>query len=422
MVGFGSFRVGSRFDAPRLDSMPMNCSVDPHRSASGRDMGPSVVPAVSYLEFSRGIHERVMRDRVPIAGSLELTNRCNFDCAHCFIVTGPGPDSREMNTAQVKRVLDQLAEAGTLWLLITGGDPLIRKDFAEVYLHAKRLGLITTVFTNGAMVTDEIADLFAEYRPFTVEITLYGHSRDAYETMTQKRGSFRRAREGIDRLLRRDVPLELKGVATTLNSHEMDDMKDWVESLGLEFRFDQVINPRKDGGHAPLAVRLSPGAVLKMDVSDQERVDAWVEFMCKFDRRKNTDDRLYHCGAGMVNFNISAYGRLTMCGMSERPGYDLKTGSFLEGWERALPMERAKPYSREYACRTCDRISLCGNCPAMAEMENGDPETTVDYLHSIAAARENAFSRGEVSRIPTRADPPTPKAPELQPMHSLPGL
>ena len=400
----------------------MNCSVDPHRSTTGHEVGPSVVPAVSYLDFSRGIHERVMRDRVPIAGSLELTNRCNYDCAHCFIVTGPGPDPREMSTVQVKRVLDQLAEAGTLWLLMTGGDPLIRTDFAEIYLHAKRLGLITTVFTNGAMVTDAIADLLAEYRPFTVEITLYGQSRDVYETMTQKRGSFRRAREGIDRLMRRGVPLELKGVATTLNYHEMDEMKDWVESLGLEFRFDQVINPRKDGGHAPLAVRLSPGAVLDMDLSDQERVDAWVEFMCKFDKRKNTDDRLYHCGAGMVNFNISADGRLTMCGMSERPGYDLTTGTFREGWERALPIERAKLYSREYACTDCDLISLCGNCPAMAEMENGDPETTVDYLHSIATARAKAFTRVEVPRIPPRVDPPPPETPVLQPVHSMPGL
>jgi len=337
-------------------------------------------------------------------------------------VTGPGPDRLELTTGQVLRILDELAEAGTLWLLMTGGDPLIRKDFAEIYLHAKKLGFLITVFTNGALVTDALADLFAEWRPFTVEITLYGHTRATYETMTAKRGSHRRTREGIRRLLDRGVPIELKSVATTLNHHEMDDMKHWVEALGLEFRFDQVINPRKDGGHAPLAVRLAPDAVLAMDLDDQERVDAWVEFMCKFDRRQVDDGRLYHCGAGLVNFNITAYGELTMCGMSLRPGYGLKTGSFREGWERALPIERATRYSREYACTICDLISLCGACPAMAEMENGDPETTVDYLHNIAVARERAFSRGDASRVPTNGSKTPPEARELHPLPTLPGL
>ena len=168
----------------------------------------------------------------------------------------------------------------------------------------------------------------------------------------------------------------------------------------MEFRFDQVINPRKDGGANPLSVRLSPEMVLDLDMEDEERLDAWVEFMCRFNRRRQTDGHLYHCGAGLVNFNITAYGQLTMCGMSQRPGYDLVAGSFREGWEHALPKERARYYSKDYECTTCDLISLCGNCPAMAEMENGDPETTVEYLHEIANLRASAFEVSPSCYIP----------------------
>ena len=137
-----------------------------------------------------------------------------------------------------------------------------RKDFLDIYTEAKKRGFLITLFTNGTMITPRIADHLAEYRPFAIEITLYGATRETYETLTQIPGSFDRCMKGIRLLQERSLPLKLKTVPTTINFHEVFEMKRFAEQdLGVEFKFDPLLNPRTDCSQSPLAVRLSPEQV-----------------------------------------------------------------------------------------------------------------------------------------------------------------
>jgi MoaA/NifB/PqqE/SkfB family radical SAM enzyme len=119
------------------------------------------IPITNYSEFSRRLHDKVVGRRIPISGSIEVTARCNLRCAHCYINLPAGDRhalERELNCQELFSILDQMVDEGCLWLLITGGEPLIRPDFLDIYTYAKKKGILITLFTNGTTITPRIAD------------------------------------------------------------------------------------------------------------------------------------------------------------------------------------------------------------------------------------------------------------------------
>ena len=128
-------------------------------------------PDLSYSEFGEQLVSKIGNKRVPISGTVELTERCNLECAHCYINL-PADDQqaqrKELTYEQWCNIFDQIAEEGCLSLLLTGGEPLLRPDFLDIYAYAKRKGFIITLFTNGTMLTPEIADYLQEWPPFLV--------------------------------------------------------------------------------------------------------------------------------------------------------------------------------------------------------------------------------------------------------------
>ncbi|HEY7169095.1 MAG TPA: radical SAM protein, partial [Candidatus Binatia bacterium] len=158
----------------------------------------------SYAAYSADIHQRAALERLPINGTIEVTRRCPLSCLHCYNNL-PMQDrvarESELSFEEHCRILDEITEAGCVWLLYTGGEIFARRDFLDIYTYAKRKGLIITLFTNGTMITPAIADHLAEWRPFAIEITLYGRSKETYERVTGIPGSYERCRRGIDLIL-----------------------------------------------------------------------------------------------------------------------------------------------------------------------------------------------------------------------------
>jgi radical SAM protein with 4Fe4S-binding SPASM domain len=350
----------------------------------------------SYAEFSQTVHERSRGKRVPLSGTLELTWRCNLSCRHCCCnlpVDDGVASSAELTTTEYLRLFDQLAESECFWLLLTGGEPLIRRDFRELYIEAKKRGFLITLFTNGTCLTPETADLLAEWPPFQVEITLYGHSREVYEAVTQAPGSFARCLRGIDLLRERGIPLGLKTVVMRENKAEIGQIKAFTEELGLSFRFDGMITPRLDRGRQPLAVRLTPRELLDLDLADEDRVKEWERLYDQYCRPSDAVDAgdLYQCGAGITGFSVDPYGGLRVCSLSRCDGYDLRSGDFASGWQR-LKVFRAKKSTRSTRCDACHIKVMCGMCPANAELEEGDPETPVDFLCETAHLRASRLT------------------------------
>jgi radical SAM protein with 4Fe4S-binding SPASM domain len=299
----------------------------------------------------------------------------------------------ELSVDEHRDLLDQMADAGCLWILYTGGEIFARRDFLDIYTYAKKKGFLITLFTNGTLITHRIADCLVEWRPFSIEITLYGRTKETYERLTGIPGSYDRCMRGIDLLLERGLPLKLKTVAVSINKHEVGDMKKFAQGLGVEFKFDSMINPRIDCSQSPLAVRLQPWEIVKMDLEDQERVAEWKKFAKRFNGPVPSElsHDLYQCGGGVGGFAVDPEGKMSICVLSHVETFDLRRGSFSDGWDHFLRQVRRKKITRVTKCTACQIKPMCGMCPANGELENGDPESPVDFLCHVAHLRARAL-------------------------------
>ena len=352
------------------------------------------IPEISYTEFSKRIYEKVRAERIPYSGVIELSFRCNHNCVHCYIPQAP--KGKELTCREICDILDVVVSEGCLFLLITGGEPLIRSDFLDIYKYAKKKGLIITLFTNGTLITDEIADCFKKWPPDKVEITLHGITKETYEKVTGVKNSFEKCIQGIHLLLERKISLNLKTTVMTLNKDEIGEIKRYVKGLGLDFRYDALIHAGLGGNKDPCRVRISAEEVVKLDIEDEERSKEWIEFCQEFWGPVRSG-KLYNCGAGLNSFHIDPYGKMSVCGTSRIPNYNLRQGSFQDGYYNFFPKVLSqKLKNKQNKCDRCEMLALCGQCPEWAQLESGNPEKPVEYLCRIAGLRAAAFKK-EVS-------------------------
>jgi radical SAM protein with 4Fe4S-binding SPASM domain len=356
-----------------------------------------MIETQSYADFSRIVHDQVNPLRIPVNGTIEITNRCPLECAHCYNnlpMSDGTARKRELSTEDHKRLLDELFDLGCLWLLYTGGEIFARADFLEIYKYARDKGFLITLFTNATLITERIADFLGENPPFDIEVTLYGRTKATYESLTGIPGSFEKCLRGIHLILQRNLPLKLKTVALTINKHEIAAMKKFAHDLGIEFKFDPMINPRIDCSSSPLAVRLTPADIVSLDLDDAERVSEWrrLAIDCAPVLPEEAEARmLYECGGGVNSFAIDPYGDLSICVLSHFDRYNVREGTVREGWEQFLRKVRTRKISRVTKCTRCALKSLCGSCAANAELETGDPEAPVDFLCRTAHLRAEVF-------------------------------
>jgi radical SAM protein with 4Fe4S-binding SPASM domain len=353
------------------------------------------IPSIGFQELiSRIVHGNV-RERVPLQGSIELTYRCNLACEHCWVNLPSGDRgarARELSSGELARITDEIVDAGGLWLLLTGGEVFLRPDFFEIYRYMKRKGLMVLIYTNGTTITERVADQLAECPPSRVEISLYGVTPGTYRRMTGH-DALNRCLRGIRLLLDRKINLNLKTVTTTSNYDEFLEIRDYaMREFGIFLRYDPNINFRKvEGreGFAPARVRLSAEQVVALD----RIIDADEQAFPASYRRDNTltTDYVFSCGAGINTYHVDPYGRMTSCMMVKSIGYDLRAGSFKEGWASFFERIVERKKSRAGRCDACAISRTCDSCPGWSDLEHGDLETPVDYLCEINHKRAEAF-------------------------------
>jgi radical SAM protein with 4Fe4S-binding SPASM domain len=198
---------------------------------------------------------------------------------------------------------------------------------------------------------------------------------------------------GIRLLLDRGLPLKLKTVGTRINRHEVVAMRQLAEEeFGVEFKFDSLINPRIDCSQAPVSVRLSPEDVVALDmywpqVAREHRQRLHNELSTPLIR----ETTVYVCGGGLRSFAINPYGEMSICVISQQETYDVRAGGVRKGWEQFLSKVRNRARTRPSKCDECRIQSVCSMCPANGELENGDPESPVEFLCEVAHLRALAL-------------------------------
>lgn len=347
-------------------------------------------------EHIERLNRKIEDERIPFSGSIDLTRRCNLHCIHCYLAESASRPvgSRELSTQQIRSIIDEITEAGCLFLLITGGEPLLRKDFSEIYCHAKSNGLLLTIFTNGTLITESVADLFSELPPYSVEISLYGATASTYEKITGIKGSYNLCIKGIQILLRNKINVQLKTMLMSINSHELSSIEDLAKNFGVRFRFDAAVFPRMDGDKTPLNYRVSPEDAVHKELSDPVRYRDWQEYVLRNNGNYVTEN-LYVCGAGSTNFHIDSYGNLQPCLMTHNVRYDLLRGNFLSGWYTIYESVKQRRVRQDFSCKGCEKVAFCNYCPAFFFLENGAEDICSEYLCRLGSLRHAGLKNTE---------------------------
>jgi radical SAM protein with 4Fe4S-binding SPASM domain len=367
---------------------------------------------VSTLEIQDlPLWDKMKDRRAPVSFNLEVTARCNNDCHHCYINLPAGDlaaQARELTVAEISNIADQAAKLGVVWCLVTGGEPLLRPDFTELYLVLKRKGLLVSIFTNATLVNEEHVALFDKYPPRDIEVTVYGVTRETYEAVTRRPGSFAAFMHGLHLLLDSGVRVRLKAMAIQSNLHEQAAIAEFCRARTKDFyRFDPQLHLRCDGDPVRngeiIAERLSPEQIVALENTDKQRMDALQD---KCDMLINEElthcgcDHLFHCGAGTGSFDVSYDGRFRLCSSLWAPGttYDLRQGTLAEAWNDFVPRVRdLRSQRREFleSCRKCALVNLCLWCPAHAHLETGALDGATPYFCAVAHARAEALRRNK---------------------------
>ena len=339
---------------------------------------------------------------------LELTARCNNDCRHCYINLPPGDRAARAAELPLDRIMDLADEAlalGAVWCLLTGGEPLLREDFPDIYVGLKKKGLLVSVFTNAALVTEDHVRLFLRYPPKNIEVSVYGVTRATYERVTRRPGSFDAFSRGLALLLDNGLRVRLKAMALRSNVRELPAIADFCRVRTKDyFRFDPFLHLRYDGDPARnaeiAAERLSPDEIVALERSDPERFRALKDQGCDLllpEEHGPGCGHLIKCGAGTDSLVVGPDGRVRLCYSLCHPDcvYDLRAGSLAEAFHDFVPRVRdLRSESPEYAakCGACPLVNLCLWCPAHAHLERGALDAPVDYFCEVAHARERMLA------------------------------
>ncbi len=350
-------------------------------------------------EEGEGFWNQLRRDawdrHIPLSGGMDLTRHCNLRCAHCYLgprndddFVFPGP---ELETSRILSILDEVTEAGCLFLLLTGGEVLLHPDFEQIYTHARRNGLYVTVFTNATLVDDRVVRLFREMPPKVVEVSLYGATAETYERVTGVAGSFAQCMDGIRRLHEGGVKLTLKTTVMTLNIHEVPAIRSFASELGVRLRTDPGLIPTLEGDRRPMDLRVSPQEAVRVELEVEGRVQEWAQTIEETRQENRTrDDSLYPCAAGRRAFYVDSCGILRPCQLTTGIEYDLKQGDFLAGWQEVIPRVSALCLPPNSDCVHCESMTLCRYCPPAFALETGSDRVPSPYLCATGRKRHEA--------------------------------
>ena len=337
---------------------------------------------------------------------IELTERCNNDCIHCC-VNRPSGDrrakARELATDEIHKVLQEAADLGCLAVRFTGGEPLLRDDFEEIYVAARRLGLRVMVFTNASLLTPRLIGLLRKIPPLErMEISVYGLTRESCRAVTRNPGCYDAARRAIGLLVEHKIPFILKGTLLPPTMAEKAQFETWAatvtgKDLKAAFVMTLDLTSRRDPAKNDLirGLRMSARQFIEFSTAGNGgRLEDWKRFVVKFAGLPGK--RLFTCFPGRSRGSVDAYGMFQYCLSLRHPEtiHELKKGSLkkaiLEFLPRLAEMTATDPRYLE-RCSRCFLKAFCQQCPAKSWTEYGTLDTPVDYFCEITHAQATSI-------------------------------
>lgn len=314
------------------------------------------------------VSQRALELGVPISVHLDLTYRCNERCLHCYL---DHDDRGEMTTDEIKHVLDQLAEAGVFFLTLSGGEPLMRKDFFEILGHARSLLFNVKVKTNGLLIGEKEAQQLLALGVESVQLSVYSHRPEIHDGVTKVKGSLERTKKAIRFLRSQGLKVTVANVMMTANLGDQEGVRALAAELDAIYSLDPTITPHIDGDMSLLKLRI-PTYELQKVMHSEELVGGNVDEYCAPSPETDADAlESTPCSAGHTACYVSPYGDVFPCVQFPLPTGNLRRQKFLAIWKDSPEMNEVRSIRLKdlSTCSGCGHVGGCTRCPGLAYME-----------------------------------------------------
>lgn len=332
--------------------------------------------------------DRAFATSTPISGSFELLPVCNMNCRMCYVRMSQQEMlqmGKPLSANEWLRIGEEAVKQGAMFILLTGGEPLLHVDFIEIYLGLRSLGLCLTINTNGTLITPHLVEVLKNDVPRRVNVSLYGTSNTVYADLCRNPQGFTQVMKGIKLLRDADIPVKLNYTLTPQNRKEWDAISTISDELGIPVSTPTYMFPparKPNFGSIPLN-RMTPQQVAETQLEIlyknfhscedyKENLQGILDGINELERNSCPEIQVpggYLCSAGVSSFWVNWKGELTPCGMLQLPAKNLLECNFEEAW--SYIKEESRKVFTSNKCFHCKYRCICQNCAASALAETG---------------------------------------------------
>lgn len=326
-------------------------------------------------EIFEQLREWAVQKQVPLVVHFDLTYRCNLRCVHCYL--SGGRKQSECAFEEIKDILEQLAEVGTLYLTLSGGEIFLRKDLPEIVREARRLHFAVRLLTSGTLIDDGVIDEIAEWCPELIALSVYDLDPAIHDGITKKHGSLIKTLSVIAALRERNVPIKISSVLMQSNIGGYRRLYNFVKEIGAQFQVDYRITPKTNGSQIPLQYHITdqqarqvlsdPVFLREYELREYEAAPDPVQgYSGVFNK--------IPCGAGHMSCYISPYGVVTPCVQVSVECSSLREKTFSEIWNNSPELKafRTIRFSDMPKCAKCELFAYCRPCLGLNLVETGN--------------------------------------------------
>lgn len=345
----------------------------------------TLVKTDSSIERIR--EELWIKNRHPHVGGIELTTSCNLRCVHCYL-----QDQEKqalLTTEQIQIIIDKLYDAGVLFLYFTGGEIFTRPDFFEIYIYAKKKGFIVELLTNGTLIDSHSIEIFSQFPPASISISMYGKDETSYYRVTGQHGMYDKVINTFELLYRNSIHFEIKYIGMRENQEDYPAIHSLAERYGAEFSCSMELFPTLRGDSCTKAHMIPLEKVMEIESTvpgKKEEYKRLSEIPNPFADRDEVP--LYLCDMAISNFLVDYQGYLNPCHKCRIKKWNLLSDDFKTAWDdyAALLKERA---SKNNKCLKCKYLMMCSPCVMVNYLSTGDYNTPADTVCQLTRLRVN---------------------------------
>jgi len=310
---------------------------------------------------------KALKLNIPLSVQLDITYRCNERCVHCYL---DHEDHGEMTTAEIKHLLDEMAEAGVFLLTLSGGEIFLRKDFFQILEYARRLMFCVKLKTNAVLIRERDARRIKDLGVESIQVSIYSHRPEVHDAITLIPGSLKRSLDAIRFLKSQGIKVIIANVLMTENMQDYSSVRALAAELGVECTLDPTVTPMMDGNRSTLSLGVDQNA-LRQVFRDSSLVGDVEEF-CAIPAQADADalDSL-PCSAGHTACYVSPYGDVYPCVQFPLPTGNVRQQRFIDIWRHSDQMNEVRSIRLKDlpTCTQCTHVSNCTRCPGLAFME-----------------------------------------------------